>query len=44
MHFLSYSERDNLVPKLLSFAEMFCFLSVLHPVSVGGVMQDASVT
>ena len=44
MRFLSKNERNNLVPKLLSFAEIFCFASLPHPVLVGGVMQDTNVT
>ena len=34
-----------MVPKLLGFADFcFCFASLPHLVSVGGVMQDANVT
>ena len=44
MHFLRWNERNDLVPKLFGFAEIFCFVSLPHPVSVGGVMQDANVT
>ena len=32
-----------MVPKLLGFAEMFCFASPPHSVSVGGVMKYANV-
>ena len=42
--FLSSNERNNLVPKLLGFAEGFYFASLPHPASVDGVMQDANVT
>ena len=37
-------EMNNLVPTLFGFVEMFSFASLPHPVSVGGVMQDANVT
>ena len=30
--------------KLLGFVEILCFASLPRPVSVGGIMQDASVT
>ena len=32
------------MPKLLVFAEIVCFASLPHPVSLGGVMQDANIT
>ena len=35
---------NDLVPKLFCFVEIVCFASLPHPVSVGGVMQDASLT
>ena len=36
--FLNENKRKNLVPKLLILSESFCFASMLHPVSVGGVI------
>ena len=38
-----YNERNNLVPKSLGFVQKFCFASLPHPVSVGGVMLEANI-